>query len=327
MGKVIEFNNDINKTNNEIRYIFKRSLVELEKIKNHYDEIDPIDLKNTNYLEEYINNLLLKTKDRNWKTNKTEERFINLFNIYLNTFMEYYDDSDEYEINEKYGFELFVGRLIYFTDLDSTILNEEEDYLELIVTSFDFDEEYMNISDKNKIKKVLNYLKRNMIKNLFEEIDETDINVMKNIIFEIHSGKDPYTISKIYELEEIEDNLEEGDLTKERISEYYLNQEESRFSVVFDKNKDYIEQNRDHDIRMAIISSIKNIKFGNKEYEKMFYEIVRNIVLKHDVDEELRCIIRLTTLLYEQGNQITEFDKEDIEHYINLGGKHENRRL
>lgn len=327
MGKVIEFNNNINKTNNEIRYIFKRSLVELEKIKGCYGQIDPIDLKNTNFLEEYINDLLLKTKDRNWKTNKTEERFINLFNIYLNNFMEYYDDSDEYEINEKYGFELFIGRLLYFTDLDSTILNEEEDYLELIVTSFDFDEDYMNISNKKKIKMVLNYLKRNLIKDLFEEIDETDINVMKNILFEIHSGKDPYTISKIYELEETEDNLEEGDLTKERISEYYLNQEKSRYCAVYDDNKGHEEQNMDHNIRMTIIESIKDIRFVNKEYEKMFYEIVRNIVLKHDVDEELRCIIRLTTLLYEQGKQITEFDKEDIEHYINLGGKHENRRL
>ena len=82
-----------------------------------------------------------------------------------------------------------------------------------------------------------------------------------------------------------------------------------------------------HKKNQKIIDSIGNIELFDNEYQEIYLKLVRKIIQMRNVDIEIDNLVRLTGLYLEMGAQITEFDMEDIEHYLEIGGKNENRRL
>ena len=149
-----------------------------------------------------------------------------------------------------------------------------------------------------------------------------------DIIDGLSNGIDIYTVSlwykNNYNMEAV--TIDEDNLTLDNIREFYLNQEKLRYIDRCNHIDEFEEIEREHEINSLFINAIYNIKGFNDEYQDIYLNIVKKILSKENIDRQIRDIINLTKVYLEFGEQITEFSIEEIEHYIELGGKkYENR--
>ena len=318
MGEIIKFDNSINNSNNRINYILNDSLKTLREYTNNLSDKESNLYKEFSFLEKYISDIESKTRNGNWKIKNIESKFINVY--------EYFKSN---MIDDELWIDMFLNNLIYFTDLDSSILKENFKYLDMIVSGVISCYDDIDISNSMSIKSILRDVKRPMIKRIFEYSNEFDSVTIQDIIYALYKGYNPLTIASWFkEDEEIKnDNLEEGTLTLDRIQDYYLWQEEYRFVSEYESNGDTEYVINKHEFNLSVLDNINLIEEFNKLYQRIYLELVKKSISKHNIDIEIRDIVRLTSLYLEMGDQITEFDIEDIIHYIDLGGKNENRRF
>ena len=318
MNNIIKFDNSINETSESIKLIFNKELKNIKNLRKKFDENNGDIINDLDYLEGYISNLIVKHRDKNWKPKNTEKKFVDLYN----SFNERLKDDDEvWKV-------FFLSEFIYFSDVNSSLLNEDEDYINLIVTAIDTNLENFNISDTNTIKRIINDVRKNVIKNLFKNIDSEDVEKMVDIVEGIASGINLLTINGWYKDDNIDyedenDNLQTGILTLDRVYNYYKKQEDMEDLIKytsFYRNHDIDEEYDDSEEkrRMGIINSILLLKKYPEEYKLYYLDLARNINAKRLIDEELHEIIGLTSLYLKMGEQITEYDYEDLKHYVDL---------
>lgn len=315
MSKIIELNNYRKGDNKRINRIFHDAVWSIKDYKLEHDNIEKYVLDSLDFLECYIYDLELKTKNRTWKTESLE-----------NTFIEYYDFFKESFGKDELG-NILINHLIYFSDLYFPILNEDKYYIELIISGIIGNGKHLKLSDKNKVKNILKDVTNPIIKDKFNVKDDFDLAKINDIIDGLVNGLNPLLISTLYSEEYPEYDLEEDILTLSRIKEYYLSEELLRFQCDLDFNKDFGSSFIIHDRNEGILKNIPYINSFSKKYKRIYLDIARSIISKHDIDAEINDIVRLTSLYLEMGKQIEEFDIEEIKHYIDLGGKRENRGL
>ena len=147
---------------------------------------------------------------------------------------------------------------------------------------------------------------------------------MNDIVDGLGKGYNPLLISALYDADyPKDDNLEEGKLTLDRIKDYYLSQEELRFYY----DSEYIDletAKKKHDIIEDLLEKVSCIKSFSKKYQRIYLDVMKKVIKKHNIDEEIMDVVKLTALYLDHGEQITEFDEEDIEHYLSL--KIDNRK-
>ena len=329
MGDIVKFDNRISDTNNDILNIFKTEINNIKNLRSDFDD-DDFFVEEFDYLEGYLSNLLLTYKNRNWKSKNVQERFIELYDNMKNKLKE---DDEVWKA-------FFFSELIYFTDINSSLINNNDDYVYMVVKGIDSNIEDIGIDNKNLISNIINSVDKKVIKNLFanKESDEDEykmINVVEGIVnkdslLTIYSW---YKDDNLDKDENISKDLQNGIITFDRIYDYYIEQEEfvnlMNFANFYNANKDedeYIDD--DHFRRMDIINKIRSLKSFPEEYKFYYLQLARKINSKKDINRELVEITELTDLYLTMGDQITEYDYEDLDHFIEVvGGKYENRGL
>ena len=129
------------------------------------------------------------------------------------------------------------------------------------------------------------------------------------------------------------EDLQNGILTIDRIYNYYRKKEE-----IYDllklldqyKNNEELEDyySNNHLERVNVINAINLIKEFPEDYKLYYIELIRKINKTKDIEKELKQVLELTCFYLNMGDQLEEFDYDDIKHYINMiGGKNEDRRL
>lgn len=312
MAEVIELKKYFKGSNEEINKIFHDSLIGIKKYKTNNKDIADYELESLDFLEGYISNLEVKTKDKSWKPEPIENKFLKHYMFFKDSF-----GKDTYV-------EPFIGHFIYLTDLYAPILNEDKYYIELVISGIIGNCKELKLSDKNKIASILKDVTKPILKSKFNVKDEFDLVKMNDIVDGLGKGYNPLLISALYDADYPEDdNLEEGKLTLDRIKDYYLSQEELRFYY----DSEYIDletAKKKHDIIEDLLEKVSCIKSFSKKYQRIYLDVMKKVIKKHNVDEEIMDVVKLTALYLDHGAQITEFDEEDIEHYLSL--KIDNRK-
>lgn len=315
MSNVIDLKKYFKGSNKRINRIFHDGVYHIKDYKLENDKIDTDELESLDFLEGYLYDLELRTKDNSWKTEAIENKFLELYNYFKTSFGK--DVFGDY----------FINYFIYLTDIYTPILNEDKYYIELVVTGIIGKCKQLKLRDKNKVKSILKNITNPILKDKFNAKDDFDLAKMNDIIGGLALGYNPLLISALYDTDYPEDdNLEEGILTLERIKNYYLSQEELRFYYDIEYS-DMDEALKKHYIIENILKYIPFINTFSEKYKRIYLNIAKEIISKHNIDVEINDIVRLTSIYLEMEKQIEEFDIEDIKHYIDLGGKHENRRF
>lgn len=318
MGEIINFDNSINKNNSKVNKILLDTIKKIKYYKKNYFEEDK-DYEELDYLDKYISNIELKSRTKNWRIEPTEEKFIKNYEYFKNNMLD-----------DPYWIDLFLINLVYLSDLDSAILNEDHNYIDLIVTGMICSFNDIDIKNTKVIKKILKDIKKPIIKDKFSLTNKYDQQNINDMIYGLSLGYNVLTVSTWYIKEDINeeiDDLLDKPLTYDRIKEFYLDQEDLRYIAECDLNKNLESDLMKHKKNQKIIDSIGNIELFDNEYQEIYLKLVRKIIQMRNVDIEIDNLVRLTGLYLEMGAQITEFDMEDIEHYLEIGGKNENRRL
>lgn len=313
MGDVIKFSLEKNNTNNEIKSIF----VDLtNRIKNTMSSVEDQEvLDEFNYLEGYITSLFIKVKNGNWKTEKKEEKYINLFKLF---------DSEKYAFSNLYK-TYFLSLFTYLSDINSSILDEDVEYVDNIVESVDRGMESFKITDKELIGKILKDITKPIIKDVVNKSDDPRY-ALYDIIDGLVSGRNVLTVSSWYMNEEKEESIDINEPTIDQIRNYYLEQEKYRYIEKSYNVNDLDSIAKEHQMNVMFLSSIYLINGFDDNYKKIYIDITKKILSKNNIDEQIKDIINLTKVYLEYDEQIVELDKQDIEHYLRLGGKkYENR--
>ena len=316
MGDIIEFRQSINTTNKYIKEKISNLAQSINNIKPSIDENEIELLNEMNFFEAYFNNLIIKINDRNWKSERKEEKYINYYNSFN-------DKSNLSELDKIYFLSLFT----YCSDINSSLLDEDFNYIKLVVESIDRNLYDISLSNVRLINSIIKDSTRPMIKNIVLNSDDPSF-TLYDIIDGLSNGIDIYTVSlwykNNYNMEAV--TIDEDNLTLDNIREFYLNQEKLRYIDRCNHIDEFEEIEREHEINSLFINAIYNIKGFNDEYQDIYLNIVKKILSKENIDRQIRDIINLTKVYLEFGEQITEFSIEEIEHYIELGGKkYENR--
>ncbi len=312
MAEVIELKKYLKGSNEEINKIFHDSVIGIKKYKTNNKDIPDYELESLDFLEGYISDLEIRTKDKSWKPEPIENKFLKHYMFFKDSF-----GKDEFV-------DTFIGHFIYISDLYGPILNEDKYYIELVISGIIGNCKELKLSDKNKIASILKDVTKPIIKSKFDVKDCLDLAKMNDIIDGMKKGYNPLLISALYDADYPEDdNLKEGKLTLDRIKDYYLSQEELRFYY----DSEYIDletATNKHKIIEEILEQVPSIKTFSKKYQRIYLDIMKKVIKKHNIDEEIFDVVKLTALYLDHGAQITEFDEEDIEHYLSL--KIDNRK-
>ena len=307
MGEVIEFNNSINKTNKVIKDIITEVINMINKLLDDMSDLDEYTVSELKYLNKYFNNLLLKIEDRNWKISSTEEKFIKTYNC----FKKYLSEEDKL-------WQVFcLSELLYFTDINSSILSDNVDYTNLIIIGLDINMESIGIENKDVINKVIKNVKKPAIKKVFKDFGEDEKYRMVNIIDGLSSGVDLSVVSSWYSGEEDDDNntsledvhsLQNGILTIDRIYDFFVEMEEVYFLL---KKHSYIEKNMDTEKLdkkyiddVSMLEKILLLKKFPEKYQLSYINSVREIDAKYGLEEKLERVILLTKLYMMQVDEL-----------------------
>lgn len=318
MGKIIKYNNNINKNNDQIMSIFNNEIKNIKHIRSSFDEDNEDIIKDLDFLEGYLTNLTVKYKDKNWKTESTQTRFIDSYNFLKK------DMKNEDEVWKAF----FFSEFIYFADINSGLIHEDNDYIKMIINAIDTNTEDLDISNSFLIKEIINDVRKPIIKRLFQKKEEDETYKMINVIEGIIDGFDLLTIFNWYKDDNLEEDYEKEDLqngilTIDRIYNYYKEQEEiiSLIKEATFYSKHSLDEKYDDSedvFKIKIINSIKLIKKFPEEYKFYYIQLVRRINSRKLIDQELYELIELTNLYINMGDQITEYDFEDLNHYLDL---------
>ncbi len=126
------------------------------------------------------------------------------------------------------------------------------------------------------------------------------------------------------------ENLQNGILSIDRIYNYYRKKEEmyDLLSILDQYKNNEDDYSNNHLERVNVINAINLIKEFPEEYKLYYVELIRKINKTKDIEKELKQVLELTCFYLNMGDQIEEFDYDDLKHYINMiGGKNEDRRL
>lgn len=329
MGDIVKFDNRISETNGEIINIFKTEINNIKTLRNDFDEDDDY-IKDLDYLEGYLTALSIKYEDKTWKSKNVQDKFIDLYNSFKDKLK---DEDDVWKV-------FFFSELIYFTDINSSLIKDNKEYVYRVIRGIDTNIEDIGIDNKKLINEIIVDVRKNVIRNLFidkesKDEDEKMVNVVEGIV----NGDNLLTIYSWYKddnLEEDEDlnkDLQNGIITLDRVSDYYIRKEELvnllKYTDFYINNKDeeeYIDD--EHFRRMDILCKIDLLKSYPEEYKFYYLQLARKINSKKDINLELKEITELTDLYLTMGEQITEYDYEDLDYFVEMvGGKNENRRL
>lgn len=290
MGEVINFNNSINETNDKIKSIFYSVINEINKVINEFTDLDEDTINELKYLENYIRELSLKIENKNWKSKTVEERFIDTYDYFK-------------EIKDDELWKVFcISELIYFTDINSSILDENKDYTNLILVALDTNMEEIGIKSKEVINKVISDVEKPIIKNIFNNYDEDQSYKMIDIVDGISSGIDLITVSNWYKDEkELENNLyslKNGILTIDRIYNYYIEQE--YYNYLFKKlaleqhNEDTKKLEQEHNYNVSILNKILLLNSYSESDKLKYIDTIRKINSNYALEEQIDKVINLT---------------------------------
>lgn len=292
MGEVIKFNNSINETNDKIKSIFNSVINEINKDINSFSDLDKETIDELKYLENYISKLLLKIENKNWKSKVVEEKFIGTYNY----FNEEIEESDEL-------CKIFcISELIYFTDINSLILDDNKEYTNLILTALDTNMDEIDINNKEMINKIIDEVQKPIIKNVFNNYDEDQRYKMIDIVDGISSGIDLITVSNWYkdekELENDSYSLKNGILTIDRIYNYYIEQE--YYNYLFKKlaleqhNEDTKKLEQEHNYNTSILNKILLLNSYSESDKLKYIDTIRKINSNYALEEQIDKVINLT---------------------------------
>lgn len=295
MGEVIKFNNSINETNDKIKSIFNSVINEINKDINEFTDLDEDTINELKYLENYIRELSLKIENKNWKSKTVEERFIDTYDYFK-------------EIKDDELWKVFcISELIYFTDINSSILDENKDYTNLILTALDTNMDEIDINNKEMINKIIDDVQKPIIKNVFNNYDEDQSYKMIDIVDGLSSGIDLLTVSNWYkdekELENDSYSLKNGILTIDRIYNYYIEQE--YYNYLFKKlaleqhNNDIEKIEQEHNYNISILNKILLIKSYSESDKLKYIDTIRKINSNYTLEEQLEKVINLTSIYLE----------------------------
>ncbi|MBO6195154.1 MAG: hypothetical protein J6O56_02265 [Bacilli bacterium] len=318
MGEIIKFDNSINKNNNQIMSIFKNEIEHIKNIRSKFSDEDEDIVKDLDFLEGYLTNLTIKYKEKNWKTESSQNKFINSYNCLKS------DLKDEDDVWKAF----FFSEFIYFSDINSGLIYEDDEYIKMIINAIDNNMQNFDINNSILINKIINDVRKSIIKNLFHNDENDETYKMVNVVEGIVDGFDLLTIFNWYKDDNLEDiydkeDLQNGILTIDRIYNYYKDQEEivsliKEASFYSEHGFDEKYDDSEEMLKIKIINGIKFINNFPEEYKLYFIQLVRRINSKKSIDEELYEIIKLTNLYLSMGEQITEYDFEDLNHYLDL---------
>lgn len=305
MGEVIEFNNSINKTNKIIKIIIFELINNINKLLNEKKDLDEFTVEELKYLKEYFTNLLIKIKDRNWKISSTEEKFIKTYNC----FKKYISLEDEV-------WKVFcLSELLYFTDINSSILSDNINYTNLIIIGLDINMESIGIENKSVINKVIKDVKKPIIKKIFKNYDEDEKYRMVNIIDGLSSGVDLSVVGSWYNDEEDDDfsyedvhSLQNGILTIDRIYDFFVEMEEVHYLL---KRYTCLEEERDIDVideehrkNVDMFENVLIIKKFPEKHQLSYINSVREIDSKFGLEEKIKKVVFLTGLYMMQVDEL-----------------------
>ena len=290
MGKVINFDNSINETNDKIKSIFYSVINEINKVINEFTDLDEDTINELKYLENYIRELSLKIENKNWKSKTVEERFIDTYDYFK-------------EIKDDELWKVFcISELIYFTDINSSILDENKDYTNLILVALDTNMEEIGIKSKEVINKVISDVEKPIIKNVFNSYDEDKSYKMIDIVDGLSSGIDLITVSNWYkdekELENDSYSLKNGILTIDRIYNYYIEQE--YYNYLFKKlaleqhNEDTKKLEQEHNYNTSILNKILLLNSYSESDKLKYIDTIRKINSNYALEEQIDKVINLT---------------------------------
>ena len=323
MAIIYNFDRGNTVSNDRIKTIFEEAINNSKELRRKYKDDDFYVLDDLDYLEGYVSDLLVKIKDKNWKISKLQDQFLKHY--------EEYDFNKEYSDEEWNTF--FLLELIYLSDINPTLLYEEYYYIDLVVNSINSNFDEFGIDNKDMISKIINNVRKPAVKRLFHTEEEESYK-MDDVVDGIIHDTDLLTIISWFKNTTLdssdEDDLDNGILTFDRVFDYYQEQEElldlNRFKDYRNNNIDEYEESI-HTHNQIILSNILKFKKYSENSKFNYLELIKVIHRKHNIDEELIDVINLTSLYMQMGNQIDEFDIEDLEHYLKIGGKNENRRF
>lgn len=315
MGDIIQFNRNLNSSNNDIQNIFSEIISDLKiSLKKVYPEEEELVFE-LEYFKSYISNMYEKSKERNWKNESKEKKYIEYYNSLKK------DSKNLSDLNRTYFLSLFT----YCSDINSSLLNEDKDYVKSIVESIDCKIKYNQLPKIKIIESVINDLTRPMIKELISKSPDSRF-LLEDITEDLLNGNNIFNVYTLYR--NVSNFIEDDNETLDIIREYFVREEKKRFFEKCSEESDIEKLKKEHKEYSIILNAISNIKnLKNDRYKDIYIENVSKILKKQNIDEEIINMVNLTRLYIEFGEQIEEFDEEDIEFYIQRGGKNENRRF
>lgn len=323
MGQIIEFNNSLNSTNYKIKEIFKETLDDIKKIREE-DMKSEIGNNDLDFLNRYIESLSVKAENGNWKTSAAEEKFIDCYNSFKQKNMD------------KVSKVFLESELIYVSDIDSSILNEDDNYVYSVVSAIDTNSESFGLNNKVMIDKIIKTVKNSTIKKIFA--DEKNIKrKMENIIEAIVEGEDILTIYSWYNSDNSDElTLDNGILTLNKVYDYYMNQaqgvHEMKTYSYQKTNENAYYEDAEYDRNISSISKILLLKHYPEKYKELYLRIVKSIKENRNLIDQINEVVKLTDFYIENGENIVNFSENDIMLYMINGpeeksDKVENRRF
>ena len=86
MAEVIELKKYLKGSNEEINKIFHDSVIGIKKYKTNNKDIPDYELESLDFLEGYISNLEIRTKDKSWKPEPIENKFLKHYMFFKDSF-------------------------------------------------------------------------------------------------------------------------------------------------------------------------------------------------------------------------------------------------
>lgn len=328
MGQIIEFNNSINNTNNRIIEIFKDTLNDIKEAIQEESTDDIIN--NLKFFYNYIESLLKKVERGNWKSLPVEEKFISCFESLKKK------NEDDDIISRAF----LQSELVYISDINSSVLNEDNVFVHSVVTGIDNNIENFDSNSKVIIDKIVKIVTKPIIKSIFNDKDNMD-RKMESVIEAILDEEDILSIYSWYsnnsDDKDISDqSLNEGIITLKRVYDYYLNQAQLIHELRLyssQKSKGTLDFSDPlYDKEISSISKILLLKHYPEEYKELYLKIVKIIHESRDILTQLREVVKITDFYIENRENITNFNENDIIMFMINGTEEKsdkiaNRRL
>lgn len=233
MGEVVAFTKKTGKYDLKIRETFHDINKKIKYARNVCNSISTDSIDELNYLDGYISDIIIKTKENSWKSDTVQSKYISLITDY----------NKEFKNNKKNRINIVFYELIltYLFDIDSRLALQDSEYIKNVVEAFDDIMSEGIISSNKDVKKKLIILTSPIIKKLVLSDEEiyNKSNII-DIITMIDKGYSiPDIISTFKETDELEEdiNLDKGIITIEKIHDFYKFQNNMYISLMENSNR------------------------------------------------------------------------------------------